>query len=238
MFISSFIALLSAFGFIACGGSDNDEEDIIPPVETYSPVGVWESGNFFLSLSADKFCTAYVADKFIDCGNYTVTSGNNLSCRNTYFSRNTSYTIKNLTNSKIEVDVTYTDIEGATKNKTLILTKSDKIPATKDNPLVGKTCVLGFSQNISAKVYYSFATFQTASKTTTQQNAAKWPMTLFYIFFDGKLYFQQFNQSTGQVPQIGGWNVDAGTGDITVWTINTNPDGSIEFDNKISDIAL
>lgn len=66
------LAAILSIGFVSCGG-DNDEDNPNPnpeqPTVTYSPFGVWESGNYFLSLSSDIFLTAYFAERFLDCGN-------------------------------------------------------------------------------------------------------------------------------------------------------------------------
>lgn len=238
-FICPAITMLFALAFIGCGSDDeNGNEVATPPVVKYSPVGVWESGNYFLSLSSDNFYTAYVADKFIDCGNYTVSNESVVTCQNTFFARSTTYTIKNLSDTEMQVEVSYTDIEGNQKKKSLSLTKTDKTPAIKENPLVGKSSFLWFSQSTSDKVTYTFSSYNTGSKTTTQVNAKKWPMTLFYIYANGKLYYQQFNQKTGQVPQIKGWNDNVGTGEITVWTMNIQSDGTVEFGSLVTNTSL
>lgn len=218
--------------FTACSSSDDD--NLPQDVNTSGITGVWESGSYFISLSDDNFCTAYIADDFIDCGNYVFKDEKIISCRNTYFARNTTYTITYLSTIKMDVDVVYTDIQGMTQNKSLSLTRTEKRPSKKDNYLIGKSCESVFSQDIPVKVLYSFTTFQTASKTTTQENASKWPLSLFYVYCNKTLYYQQFNQQAGQVTQIGGWNTDAGSGKVTVWTIKENQDGSIEFDKKIT----
>lgn len=227
-----FLSLAVIFALLSCSSSDDD--NLPQDINASGITGVWESGNYFISFNNDGFCSAYIADNFIDCGDYIYKDGMTVSCSNTYFSRNTTYAITYLSTVRMDVDVTYTDLKGKTQNINLSLARTEKRPARKENYLIGKSCESVFSQDIPAKVLYSFTTFQTASKTTTQENAAKWPLSLFYVYCNKTLYYQQFNQQAGQVTQIGGWNTDAGSGKVTVWTIKENQDGSIEFDKKIT----
>nr|DAF41320.1 MAG TPA: Protein involved in gliding motility 9 Secretion System Type.5A [Caudoviricetes sp.] len=101
-------------------------------------VGVWEKGNYFISFGNDGFYSAYIADKFIDSGNYTLSKGV-VSCNNTYFNRNTTYTIKSLYDAKIEVNVTYTDVDGNNHNRAMTFAKTTAMPASQSNTLAGKT---------------------------------------------------------------------------------------------------
>ena len=70
------LAAVLSIGFISCG-DDDDEDNPNPnqeqPTVIYSPVGVWESGNYFLSLSSDNFLTAYFAERFLDCATILIT---------------------------------------------------------------------------------------------------------------------------------------------------------------------
>ena len=226
-----FLSLAVIFAMLSC--SKDSENVNTPPVATSGITGVWESNDYFISFNDYNFYTAYIDDHFIDCGDYFFDDEMVVSCWNTYFYRKTTYTITYLSTTKMDVDVAYTDIQGIAWNKSLSLTRTEKKAARKDNFLIGKSCELDFSQNVPAKVSYSFATYQTASKTTTHKNASKWPMSLFYIYCNKTLYYQQFNQQAGQVPQIEGWNTDEGTGIVTAWSIKENQDGSIVFDKKV-----
>lgn len=109
-------ALVTSFSlaFISCGG-DDEEDNTNPapeqPTTTYSPVGVWESGNYFLSLSSDNFLTAYFAERFLDCGNYTI-SDDMITCNNTYYARPTQYKIKSISATQLQVEISYVDVYG------------------------------------------------------------------------------------------------------------------------------
>lgn len=204
------------------------------PSETKSVVGVWESGNYFLSMSSDGFLTAYFAERFLDCGNYTVNNGNLITCNNTYYARPTQYTIKSLTATQLQVEISYVDVYGENQSKFLTFTKSDKIPVTKDNPVVGKSYTTYFSASSTVRITTSFTTFNTGTKTANGGNMAKYPMAMYYIFFNNRVYYQTF-KTTVQMPSIGGWNP---TTEITVWELEFASNGTISSHHNITSTAL
>ena len=232
-------------GLIACG-NDDDKDNPKPeqptvtsnsnqeePTTTYSAVGVWESGNYFLSLSSDNFLTAYFAERYLDCGNYSIRDGI-ITCNNTYYARPTQYKIKTLSDTQLQVEISYVGVYGEKQNKSLTFNKSDKLPVTKDNPISGKSYTTYFSSSSSVRITNSFNTYYTGTKRANSGNMANYPMNMYYIFFNNRIYYQTF-KSTSQMPTIGGW---IPTTDITVWELKFAPDGTIIGHHNISSTAL
>lgn len=229
------VAMLS-LGFVSCGG-DDEEENPLPeqPAAKYSPVGVWESGNYFLSMSSDGFLTAYFAERFLDCGNYMISNDEKLiTCNNTYYARPTQYSVKSLSATQLQVEISYVDVYGESQSKSLTFTKSDKAPVTKDNPVVGKSYTTYFSASSSVQITTAFTTYNTGTKTANGGNMAKYPMTMYYVFFNNRVYYQTFKTAV-QMPSIGGWNP---TTEITVWELEFAPNGTISGHHNITSTAL
>ena len=103
-----------------------------------SIIGTWENGNYFVSFGEDGFYSAYIADKFIDSGDYNQIE-DKISCSNNYFNRKTIYTIKDISETEMNVEISYTDLYGKSNRKNLIFTKSNKAIVSKDNTLSGKS---------------------------------------------------------------------------------------------------
>lgn len=228
-------ALLAAsITFNACSSDDDDSNSDEPQATTYSEVGVWESGNYFVSLSSDHFLTAYVAPNFIDCGTYT-RNDNVITSNNSYYAKSTTYTIKSIDDKSMVIEVAYTDVSGDNKTTNLTLAKSNTATTTKDNPLIGKN----FSWlSLHGVTTLTFQTFNTGLQTNTWVNFADYPLTLYYIYFNGYVYYQQFWPRGKQIPTIGGWGTYADTGNIIVLKVTFGSDGSIQDMRGVSDEKL
>ena len=197
--------------------------------------GVWSDGKHFISIGSDGYLASYAGYNFIDCGNFT-TNGLTLTCSNTYFNKQTTYQIKSLMDSKMEVVVSYTDVHGDSKNTNLSLSKLSDVPAIKDHQLNGK--MFSFRTTSFGTVTYDFSTYNTGKKTSSTSNCSKYPLNLFYVFINGQLYFQQFTNKTGQVPTIGGWTTNVNNGDISVYRLTFDASGSVTDFENISSEAL
>ena len=66
-------------------------------------------------------------------------------------------------------------------------------------------------------VTWTFNTFNTGEKTATKQK--KYPIKLYYIYLDGKIYVQTFKGAV-QMPTIGGWGEDVDTGNVGVFNVS------------------
>lgn len=215
----------------SCSSSSENEEE---EESKTNIVGVWSDGKHFVSINSDAFLTAYVAPNFIDCGNITE-DGKVITCHNVYFNKNTTYKIISATDSKMNILVSYKDVLGEDKSVILSLTKTTDTPATKDHPLTGKTYT--YMTSYIGNVTFSFSTYSIALMTSTSITCRKYPLTIFYIYIGDKLYFQKFTQKGIQVPTIGGWTTDVDDGEISVYKLKFDTDGSItEHDNISKDI--
>lgn len=209
--------------FSSCGSSsDNDGEDGVE--NKVNITGVWSDGKHFISVNTNGFLTSYVAQNFIDCGNITE-DGKIFTCHNVYFNKNTIYKILSVDNSKMSVTVSYKDVQGEEKSASLILNKVSEEPATSNHTLVGKNYT--YRTSYIGNVNMAFSTYSIAQMTSTSSNCAKYPITLFYVFINNKLYFQKFTQKGIQTPTIGGWTTNVDDGSITVYKLTFSQDGSV-----------
>lgn len=234
-YFTRFVILFLAAIVVACeNGSSNEDpinnETIISKVE-----GVWESGNYYLSLSEDKFLTAYVAPNFIDCG-ACVETNNTITCTNPYFSRKTKYNIISVTSESISLSVDYVDMYGDSHTKELTLYKTTKVPTTESNILVGKA--IKYRSSSYSNVTINFTSYYSGSMSSDKSNIEKYPLNLYYVFYDNHCYYQKFNASMGQVPTIGGWNTDEGDGSISVIELIVDKAGIISDFNFVTDQKL
>lgn len=217
--------VLGLFAAASCGGSDDDDTPNTPEVKTYSEVGVWTSGNYFISLSSDNFLTAYVAPNFIDCGTYSRSDDNVITSTNTYYSKNTTYTIKSIDDKSMSVDVSYSDVHGDSKTKSLVLTKTTKSPTIKENPVSGKSYT--WYSTVFGNETFAFNSYNNGKKSGTKGSCRNYPIDFYYIYYNNCVYFQQFNPAGSQTPSIGGWNGKCGTGEISVDTVTFDRSGRI-----------
>lgn len=213
------LIFLSIFVLGSCSDSNKDEPEVN---ETPSITGVWENGNYFVSFSSDGFYAAYIADRFIDSGNYTQ-SKYAVSCQNTYFNRNTTYTIKSISDTELKVDVTYTDLYGGIQNKNLTFTKSTELPASQINTLSGKS--YKWNSSVFGTVTMAYNTYNSGIKSATKGSAAKYPLKFFYIYIGEKLYYQILDDDSIQTPTIGSWSTDYYT--VKCWKLSFSANGSI-----------
>lgn len=177
-----FLLLILPITFSSCG-SDGDKEDEDPVVnQPKSIVGVWENENYFVSFGSDGFYTAYIADRFIDSGNY-IESKDVVSCENAYFNRKTIYTIKSISDTKLNVDISYTDIYGDKQNKIVTFTKSVTTPASQSKTLAGKS--YRSSSSIFGNVTMTFSSYN-SNKIGNQRKCRKVSFVIFLCLYWGK----------------------------------------------------
>ena len=222
------LVTIICFAIISCGGDgDGDElsQSDIPKETQFMPIGVWENGEYFISFNDDQFCCAYFDDKYVDCGKYTI-NDNIITCNNTYYAKQTKYHITKLTEASIEVNIEYTSISGNFCTKTMKFIKnSNKAPSIKDHSLIGKSY-----DSYTDYVSWSFETYNTGVKMNKKSSATlEFPLRAYYIFFDGKIYYQTYSM-TAQRPTIGGWNPST---TVSISTISFKADGSISNIKKI-----
>lgn len=232
-----FSLLVLALFATSCGKDSTtpDTPEDPTPEKTYSEVGVWTSGNYFVSLSQDKFLTAYVAPNFIDSGTYSIDTEKKISCTNSYFSRTTEYAITKIDDKSMTLNVSYQDFSGSKKTTTLNLTKSSATPAIKENSLIGKS--YRYIKTSFGNITISFSSYYNGKMSSDKSNIEPYPLTLYYIYLGDKCYFQKFTGG-GRTPSIGGWNVDADEGAITVYQFSFEPNGTISNFSDITSSSL
>lgn len=206
--------------FFSCSSDDDNNNDNNDKPQ--SVIGVWENGNNLVSFNSDGFYSAYIADEFIDSGDY-IYSESVVSCENTYFSRKTIYTIKSISDTKLDVNINYIDLDGKSQNKAIVFTKAMTTPASKSNTLSGKSYTS--QSTYFGNVTMTFSAYNSGIKSATKGNAANYPLKFFYIFIGEKLYYQILDDSSIQVPSIGSWTTDYNT--VKCWKLSFNPNGSI-----------
>lgn len=215
------LAFLPIFVLQSCSDSNKDEPES-EGESTLSIIGVWESGNHFISFGSDGFYAAYIADEFIDSGSY-VQSKDVVSCQNTYFNRKTTYTIKSISDTELKADITYTDVYGNSHNETMTFSKTTTSPASQGSTLVGKSCT--WSSSTFGSVAMTFSTYNSGIKSASKGSAAKYPLKFFYVYIGERLYYQVLGGTSVQTPTIGGWSTGFYT--LNCWKLFFSSNGSI-----------
>lgn len=148
------MALVGGMMLAGCSKSDDD------PTPQYkltkdNIVGVWRSGDYWVSFSSDGYMSAYLSDKCIAEGDYTI-DGDTVKVddgtkRVRAYGKNTRFVINSISNSTLSLTATYNNMqliwdgdEGLVHllTQNYSFSKTQETPCTKSNPLVGKTCVL------------------------------------------------------------------------------------------------
>jgi hypothetical protein len=120
LFMTAWVALY-LISFASCS-SDNEEN--LQNLNSSNLIGVWESGDYFISFNKDGFYAAYLDEKFIDSGAYTINK-NSVLCVNPYKVSKTNYSMS-LANEELTADISYTGVNGISLNKKIIFSKSKK----------------------------------------------------------------------------------------------------------------
>lgn len=218
------MAMVLPMVFISCSDDDNNNP---PQEESASIIGTWENDDYFVSFGEDGFYCCYLDEDFIDSGNYKQ-SDNIITCSNMYFNRNTTFNINHVTETEIGVEINYMDFSGNNKSKNMILTKSNIEPASKENPLIGRS-ISWNTYDMFGIIAMKFNTYNSGAKTASKGSAKNYPLDFFYIYVENRMYYQLLSNNSIQVPSIGGWNTNYG--DVCCWNIIISPDGSISFES-------
>lgn len=220
--------VFSMIAITACSNGDSPiNEDEQGTEQLQSIVGTWENGNYFVSFGDDGFYSAYIADEFIDSGDYKQTD-DEVTCSNIYFNRKTIYTINDLSEVEMDVEVKYIDLYGKQQSKKMTFTKSDNEVASKSNTLAGKSMTT--QSSYFGTITRSFTSYNSGVKSASKGSAANYPLSFFYIYIGNTLYHQILDNNSIQVPTIGGWNTDYN--EVKCWKLTIAPNGSIDsFEN-------
>lgn len=218
------------FGFLLCAviacEKPNQNGSTEEPEKVFSEVGVWESGEHFLSFSSDGFCSAYLSDSFIDSGSYQ-RDKNVIVCSNTYFNRETKYTISSITDSDLRVSYSFTDTKGKTWTGSLSFTKSSKKATSSNHILVNKS--YSINSSYTGTITYKYTTNNSGTRTASSGSARQYPLRIFYVFLDNQVYMQYFTSGSGgnAIPTIGGWTNQADNEQIFKYQLEFSGSGDI-----------
>lgn len=204
---------------------DESNSDTNSKEDPISVVGTWENGKYFISFGEDGFYCSYLGDKFIDSGNYKL-SGTEITCSNAYFNRETSFSVLDATATQISVKIKYVDLSGNNNSKSMVLTKCNIEPASKENPLIGRS-ISWNTYDTFGIISMNFNTYNSGVKTASRGSAKNYPLDFYYIYIGNRMYYQILKNSSIQVPSIGGWSTNYG--DVSCWEITISPDGNIGF---------
>ena len=155
------MALMAGMMLAGCSKSDDD------PTPQYkltkdNIVGVWRSGDYWASFSSDGYMSAYLSDKCIAEGDYTV-DGDTVKVDDGYqwikvFGKKTRFIINSISNSTLSLTATYNNLHNLyvgdenlehQVTQSYTFSKSQDAPCTKSNPLVGRVC------KIPMNIWYS-----------------------------------------------------------------------------------
>lgn len=148
------MALAAGLMLAGCSKSDGDEPAPQYKLTKDNIVGVWRSDDYWVSFSSDGYMSAYLSDKCIAEGDYTidkdtvkVTDGN--PWIKAYSGMNTRFTVNSVKDNALSLTALYNDLhilyrgdEGLVHHITqsYSLSKTQETPCTKQNPLTGKNC--------------------------------------------------------------------------------------------------
>ena len=213
------------FGFMACSSSDDD--NIIQEMEQVAIkqsdlIGVWISGDYFVSFNNKWFYSAFLDDYFIDSGNYDINSdNNNVFTLNPITRKSTEYRIIDKTDNVLKAEISYTNMDGQQFKKTMSFTKSDKETAKERNNLVGNSWEsLWYSDEGAQPCHYFVPTYIYGSMTTESPLAKSIPLTVIYVYLDNVMYYQLYT-SQKDLPVIHGWNDEANTNKVLKYQFDT-----------------
>lgn len=219
--------LVALFG-VSCSSDNNPTENDDGSIKKELLIGTWENGNYFVSFGQDDYYSAYIADEFIDSGNYTQ-SQNVVLCQNNYFNRNSTYTIKKVSNIELDVDILYKDLYGDTQKKSITFTKTSTFPVSKSNTLDGKS--IQWYSPYFGYITMKFNSINAGVKSASSGSAVKYPLDFFYIYIGDKMYHQVLRNTSIQVPTIGGWS--SKYNEVICWKLHFSSNGTIDSFEKI-----
>lgn len=213
-----FITVLVSLCLISLSSCSSDNEENQQNINPSNLIGVWESGDYFISFNKDGFYAAYLDKKFIDSGTYTINE-NSVLCVNPYKVSETNYNMK-VVSEKLSADISYTDINGNMLNKNLTFSKSNKSVVDKDNPVISKDFV-----HINAPYGFcttKFKTYNTATYSTDEfrPRIQNW----FYFFFNSQIYVQKFKPETAGISLF---YEGCDTGEVFIYNVTFDSDGQI-----------
>ena len=219
-----FLSLTVIFALVSCSSDDSTNAPVTGiPINSSEIVGVWFSGDYFVSFDNKGFYSAFLDDYFIDSGKYDINSDNNIVYTlNPITRKSTEYRVIAKDGNSLKTEISYTNIDGHQFKKTMTFTKSDKEAAKERNNLIGNSWEGLWYSDKGVQSYNIFiSTYINGSMTTESPLASTIPLTVIYVYLDYVMYYQLYT-SQKDLPVIHGWNDEA----------NTNKVLKYKFDSK------
>lgn len=218
--------------FMACSSDDQQEPAVINhPIKKSELIGVWADGDYFVSFDSEGFYSVYIADNFIDCGDYSIqvpTSNNGEIKADIFFDghllgiighshfstldKHINFAVDELTQTSMKIIAFYTILQPYNnESKVLYLTKTDKVPANKNHSFIdcsySELCTIDGKETTST---ISLETYNTGLQTTDHEEASKFPIKLHYVYCDNTIFYQKKipNRQLESLPIWYGWNDD------------------------------
>ena len=143
--------IISLF-LVSCESSDSENTTNLTTLNKSDIVGVWKSGNYFISFSSDNYYEAYLNDTFIDSGTYSLTD-TTATVNNNYLSRRSIIKISKR-NNFIKCHISYTTNESIYQYIDGTYNKSEDIPTSSNHIIIGKSDTW-LTPNFSATTYFT-----------------------------------------------------------------------------------
>lgn len=151
------VALVAGMMLAGCSKDESNMEETKGQTLTKEQiVGVWRSGDYWVSFSSDGYMSAYLSDKCIAEGDYTI-DGDTVKVtdgiwRNTYWGMgNTHFEVAKISEGSLTATATFTDLSvmyyyseetevAHTLRQTYTFSKTSETPCSRNNVLIGKSC--------------------------------------------------------------------------------------------------
>lgn len=225
-----FLFTITVFLLLAsCSKAEDDSttDDSKNTISQSDIIGVWKSGDYFVSFSSNNYYIAYLSDIFIDSGNYTI-SENVITCQNNYLAKTTTINIKVENNNQLTCQFTYTDGEGINKTINITFDKSADSPTQSNHVIIGKsdTWKISWGNGGYSDVIGKYTTSNGGYEEILTGNLKGVKRDVYYIYLHPFIYYQRY-RSEDHSHGSNTFNKDILS--ISKKTVTINSNGSISF---------
>ena len=186
--------------FAGCSKSDSIDGNKENALQKSDIVGVWKSGDYFVSFSDGNYYIAYLTGTFIDSG-YFKLDGTNVKCDNNYFKKSTTINIKSIKNDLMACKIDYIDGEGKAKSLDKTFTKTSETPTQSNNIVIGKSYTGTFVvQSNGARFDYitRFTDLNGGYEEVLNGVMKDVRRNLYYIYLHPLVYMQRYKYENGK----------------------------------------
>lgn len=194
------LLIIGIFALVGCSKSDSIEDNKESALQKSDIVGVWKSGDYFVSFSDGNYYIAYLTGTFIDSG-YFKLDGTNVKCDNNYFKKSTIINIESLKNNLMDCKINYIDGEGKAKSLDKTFTKSSEEPAKTNHVVIGKfSSSRFFVQSNGASFDYNtnYSSANGGYEEVTSGTMKDVRRNLYYVYLHPFVYIQRYKYENGK----------------------------------------